>query len=138
MNLIKTINDEKKDWTKKYHKVIQGIERMVDMQMQLHNIMKLAEEANIQITEIKFTILQTSNNYQMQTAGDIFSISEDLQNIIQSDMENQVYHIQKLLADKLDNCKEKGNNYVKEHIKEIQDAYKQKDIIMKEYNTKGK
>jgi len=126
MNLIKTINDEKKDWTKKYHKVIQGIERMVDMQMQLQNIMKLAEEANIQITEIKFTILQTSNNYQMQTAGDIFSISEDLQNIIQSDMENQVYHIQKLLADKLDNCKEKGNNYVKEHIKEIQDAYKQK------------
>ena len=43
----------------------------------------------------------------MQTAGDIFSISEDLQNIIQSDMENQAYHIQKLLADELCNCKEK-------------------------------
>ena len=91
---------------------------MVDMQMQLQNIMKLAEEANIQITKIKFTILQTSNNYQMQTAGDIFSISEDLQNIIQSDMENQVYHIQKLLADELDNCKEKENNYVEGYIKE--------------------
>jgi len=91
---------------------------MVDMQMQLQNIMKLAEKANIQITKIKFTILQTSNNYQMQTAGDIFSISEDLQNIIQSNMENQVYHIQKLLADELDNCKEKENNYVEGYIKE--------------------
>ena len=138
MNLIKTINDEKKDWTQKYHKVIQGIERMVDMQVQLQNIMKLAEEANIQITEIKFTILQTSNNYQIQTGGDIFSISEDLQNIIQSDMENQVYHIQKLLADELDNCKEKEKDYMEGHIKETQDAYKQKDIIMKEHNTKGK
>ena len=55
----------------------------------------------------------------MQTVGDIFSIFEDLQNIIQSDMKNQVYHIQKLLADELDNCKEKGNNYVEGYIKEI-------------------
>ena len=59
----------------------------------------------------------------MQTAKDIFSISEDLWNIIQSDMENQVYHIQKMLADKLDNCKRKGNNYVEDNIKEIQDVY---------------
>jgi len=68
----------------------------------------------------------------MQTAGDIFSISKDLQNIIQSDIENQAYHIQKLLADELNNCKGKGNEYVEGHIKEIQDAYKQKDIIMEE------
>ena len=82
------INQEKKDWTKKYHKIIQGIERMVDMQLQLENIIKLAEEANSQITEIEFMILQASNNFQIQTAGDIFSISENLQNIIQSNMEN--------------------------------------------------
>jgi len=81
--------------------------------------MKLAEEANIQIAGIEFTILQASNNYWTQTAGDIFSISENLWNIIQSDMKNQVYHIQKLLADELDNYKGKGNNYVEEHIKEI-------------------
>ena len=73
---------------KKYYKIIQGIQRMFNMQIQLQNIMKLAEEANIQITEIEFTILQTSNNYQMQTVGDIFSIFEDLQNIIQSDIKN--------------------------------------------------
>ena len=44
-------------------------------------------------------------------AEDIFSISEDLWNIIQRGMENQVYHIQTLLADELDTCKEK-----REHI----------------------
>jgi len=52
-------------------------------------------------------------------AEDIFSISEDLWNIIQRGMENQVYHIQTLLADELDTCKEKGNIYADEHIKEI-------------------
>ena len=50
---------------------------MVNIQMQLQNIMKLAEEANIQIAEIKFTI-QVSNNYQTQRVRNIFSISEDL------------------------------------------------------------
>jgi len=47
MNLVKTMNQEKKDWTKKYHKIIQGIEWMVDVQVQLQNIIKLAEKANI-------------------------------------------------------------------------------------------
>jgi len=36
---------------------------MVDIQMQLQNIIKLAEEANIQIAEIEETILQASHNY---------------------------------------------------------------------------
>ena len=106
---------------------------MVDIQIQLQNIVKLAEEANIQIAEIKRMILQASYNYWTQTVVDIFSISEDLQNIIQSDMENQVYHVQQLLVDEheLDNYKRKENQYVEEHIKEIQDAYKQEDIIIK-------
>ena len=42
-----------------------------------------------------------------------------------------MYHIQQLLVNKLDNCKGKGNKYTKEHIKKIQDAYKQENIIMK-------
>jgi len=52
-------------------------------------------------------------------AGNIFSISENLWNIIQGDMKTQVYHIQILLADELDKCKEKGNSYTNNHIKEI-------------------
>ena len=77
------------------------------------------------------TILQASHNYWTQIAEDIFSISEDLQNIIQSDMEKQAYHIQSLLVDKLDNYKGKENKYAKEYIKEIQDTYKQEDMVVK-------
>ena len=36
---------------------------MVNVQLQLQNIIKLEEEANDQIVEIKSTILQASNNY---------------------------------------------------------------------------
>jgi len=42
------------------------------------------------------------------------------------------------LADELDKCKGKGNDYAKGYIMEIQDAYKQEDIIMKEQDTKEK
>ena len=73
------MNSEWKDWTKKYHKIIWGIEQMVYVQLQLQNIIKLEEEANIKIVEIKSTILQASDNYWIQTAGNIFSISKDLQ-----------------------------------------------------------
>ena len=57
-------------------------------------------------------------------ASDILSISEDLQDIIQGNIENQVYHIQSLLADELDRCKSKGNSYADNHIKKIQVIYK--------------
>ena len=59
----------------------------------------------------------------MQIAGDIFSISKNLRNIVQSNIENQAYHIQRLLVDELDNCKEKENNYIERHIKKIQNTY---------------
>ena len=74
----------------------------------------------------------------MQTVGDLFSISEDLWNIVQSDIENQAYHIQKLLVNELDNCKGKENDYTEGYIKEIQNAYAQEDIIMEELEPKEK
>jgi len=39
-------------------------------------------------------------------------------------MENQAYHIQVLLADELDTCKDKENSQADNHIKKIQDVYK--------------
>ena len=100
---------------------------MANIQLQIQNIIKLVEVVNIQLAEIKTTALQASNNYRIQTVRDIFSILQDSQNIIQSNMENQVHHIQMLLADELDNCKGKGNTYADEHIKEIQNIYKQEN-----------
>ena len=89
MNLVNMLTNERKDWTKKYHKIIQEIEKIVYIQLQLQNIIKLADKANTQVAEIEVMILQASHNYRTQTTGNIFSISEDLQNIIQSNMENQ-------------------------------------------------
>jgi len=63
---------------KKYYKIIQGIETMADIQYQLQNIIKLVEVGNTQLAEIETTILQASNVYKIQTASDIFNISEDL------------------------------------------------------------
>ena len=36
-----------------------------------------------------------------------------------------------MLVDKLDSYKGKKNKYAEEHIKEIQDVYKQEDLVMK-------
>ena len=59
-------------------------------------------------------------------------ISEDIQNLVQSDMENQVYQIQRCLADELDDYKDKGNKYVDENIKEIQELYRDEDLKRKQ------
>ena len=66
MDLIITLNNNKKDWMKKYHKIIQGNETMADIQLQLQNIIKLAKVANMQLAEIKITILQASEVYRTQ------------------------------------------------------------------------
>ena len=47
---------------------------------------------NVQLAETEMNILQASNVYKIQIAGNIFSIAEELQSIIQGDMETQVYH----------------------------------------------
>ena len=78
--------------------------------MQLQNIIKLVGVANTQLAEIKTTILQASGKYRTQTTRNIFSILENLWNIIQENMENQAYHIQALLANELDICKGKENS----------------------------
>ena len=53
-------------------------------------------------------------------------------------MENQAYHIQTLLADELDRCKGKENTYAEEHIKKIQDTYKQEDSRVEQLMTVDK
>ena len=100
---------------------------MIDVQRQVWDMMKMAEEANMTIIEIKGMILKASINNQMMNATNIFRISEDLQNLIQCDMENRTYQIQRILANKLNTYKGKENKYIDDNIKEIQELYKIKE-----------
>ena len=100
---------------------------MIDVQKQVLEMMKMAEEADTTITEIEKTILKASINNRIMNATNILRISEDLQNLIQCDMENWIYQIQRMLADELDTYKGKGNKYVEDNIKEIQELYKEKE-----------
>ena len=64
--------------------------------------MKIAEEANIIITEMERTILKASINNQTMNTINILGISEDLWYLIQSNMEDWAYQVQRMLANKLD------------------------------------
>ena len=68
------------------------------------------------MANIKTNLLQSSKIYKEQIREDIYSIVDELQIIIHRDIERQIYHIQKLLADELNRCKRKENVQVDEHI----------------------
>ena len=74
----KLLQMECNNWTQLYHKTLQGIETIIDVQKQVKDMMKMAEEMNTMITKIKGMILKASkNNYIMNTIN-ILGISEDL------------------------------------------------------------
>ena len=47
-------------------------------------------------------------------------------------MENQVFQVQRMLADELDAYKGQGNKYIDENVQEIQDLYKENEDKKKE------
>jgi len=93
---------EREDWTRLYHKMLKGIETIINVQKMLKNMKKIAEETNITITEIEETILAASINNRVINTTNITQISEDLQYVVQSDMDERAFQIQRMLADKLD------------------------------------
>jgi len=98
---------------------------MADIQLQIQNLVKLANIAKNQLADIKTTLLQIGETHKTQIGEDIYSISEELKGIIYGDMEYQTHHIQVLLADELDYCRDKRDEQVKEHIKMIQEVYQE-------------
>ena len=74
-----------------------------------------------------------STNNQTTNATNITQIVKDLQYLIQSDMDDRTFQIQQMLANKLDQYKGKGNQYMDKNIQEIQDLY-----IKEEIQNKGK
>ena len=82
MEEVSLFKKEHNDWTRIYHKLLQGIETMINVQKQVWDIVKLAEKINTAITEMKETILKASNNHWTLNTVNIFSISKDLQSLV--------------------------------------------------------
>jgi len=78
MDEARIFKKEQDDWTQLYHKMLKGLEAMIDMQKQVREMMKMAEEANTTITEMEDTILKASINNRMMNTMNILGISEDL------------------------------------------------------------
>ena len=63
----------------------------------------------------------------MTNATNISGISGDLRFLVYSNIEEQVFRVQSMLANELDKYKERGNSYVDKNIWEIQDLYSNKE-----------
>ena len=68
--------------------MVKGLEAMIDVQRQVKDMMKIAAEANMTITEIEASILKVSINNWVINVTNIAGVSEDLRYLIQNDMEN--------------------------------------------------
>ena len=84
---------------------------------------KLAEEASTTVAEMKGNILTASIDNCTTNTMNITQMAEDLCYLIQSDMDDRAFQIQRRLADELDQYKGKDNRYVEENIREIQELY---------------
>ena len=77
--------------------------------------------------EMEGTILTASINNRIMNAMNITQIAEDLWYLIQSNMDDWAFQVQRMLADELDQYKGKRNSYVEENIWEIQELYIDKE-----------
>ena len=107
---------EREDWERLYHKTLKEIEVMIDIQRAMKDMKKLAEEAGTTVAEMEGVILMASIDNHTINATNITQIAEDLRYLIQSDMDNRAFQIQRRLADELDRYKGKGNSYVEANI----------------------
>ena len=129
---------ERENWLRLYHKMLKRLEMIIDVQRMVKDIKKLTEEANTIITEVEGSVLIASINNQVTNATNIAQILENLQYLVQSDMDEQTFQIQRMLANELDWYKEKGNSYMDDNIQEIQEIYmeeekkKEKGIVEEE------
>ena len=91
MDEAKALKEERKDWTRIYHKILKKIDAMIDVQKQVRDMMKIAAEANMTITEIEEVILKANINNQIINTTNIAGVSEDLRYPVQSNMENWIF-----------------------------------------------
>ena len=82
MDEAKAFKKEWDDWIKLYHKMLKGIEVIIDIQKKVQDMIKTVGETHTTIIEIGQTILQVSINNWTMNATNILEISEDLQYLI--------------------------------------------------------
>ena len=123
MDQAQVMKREREDWTRLYHKMLKGIEAMIDVQRMIKDMKKMAEETSTTVMEMEEIILTASVNNRTMNATNITQIAEDLRYLVQSDMDERALQVQRMLADKLDCYKGKGNDYVDSNIREIQELY---------------
>jgi len=128
MDQAQVMKREREDWTRLYHKTLKGIEAMIDVQRMLKDMKKIAEETSTTVTEMEGTILMASVNNRTMNATNITQIAEDLQYLVQSDMDERAFQVQRMLADELDRYKGKGNDYLDSNIREIQELYMNEEM----------
>ena len=78
MDQTQVMKRERKDWTRLYHKMLKGIEIMIDMQRMLKDMKKIVEETSTTVTEMEEIILTASTNNWTMNATNITQIAEDL------------------------------------------------------------
>ena len=102
MDQAQVMKREREDWERLYHKTLKGIEAIIEVQRAMKDMKKLAEETGTTITEMEGVLLTASINNQTMNTTDITQMAEDLRYLIQSDMEDRAFQIQRRLADELD------------------------------------
>ena len=91
MDQAQVMKKEREDWTRLYYKTLKGLETIIDVQRMVKDIKRLAEEANTIIIEVEGSVLKASINNRTTNTTNIAQISEDLQYLVQSDMDEQVF-----------------------------------------------
>ena len=69
---------EREDWMRLYHKMLKELEMIIDVQMMVKDIKRLAEEVNTTITEVEGSVLKASINNRTTNTTNIAQILEDL------------------------------------------------------------
>ena len=116
MDQAQVMKRKREDWERLYHKTLKGIEAMIDVQRAVKDMKKLAEEAGTTVAEMERIILMASIDNRTTNTTNITQMAEDLRYLIQSDMDDRAFQVQRRLADELDRYKGKGNSYVDENI----------------------
>ena len=116
MDQAQVMKRKREDWERLYHKTLKGIETMTDVQRAVKDMKKLAEEAGTTVAEMERIILMASIDNRTTNTTNITQMVEDLRYLIQSDMDDRAFQVQRRLADELDRYKGKGNSYMDENI----------------------